>query len=344
MNLKMPLRVGIVGTGMISNVIAKSIQLSSNAVVSAVSSRSEKSANIFAKTFNLDQSHSDWKELVNSKTVDAIYIGVPTVAKEEIAIKAVKSGKHILVDKPFENYKSLQRITNAARENKVCFMDGTHFVHHTRTKTIQENIPSQIGQVQAIHTSFFFPFLDRTNIRYNTSLEASGAIGDMAWYSVRAILEYLPNAREIKDIKTFVQIDSETGAIFRATGMIVFDDGSTSNWDVGYNAGVCIMDLDLLGTNGLISMDDYVLDWAKGFPFDNDNHKVGYILRKGMATPNEFEFIETPCEKSQTTLMIENFSNLIGFRENYQLVEDCMQKSERTQYLIDAIWDSIDFD
>lgn len=334
------LRIGIIGTGMISNVIAKAINNANNASVVAVSSRSVDNAESFAKEHQVDKTFNDWNKLINWDGIDAIYIGVPTIAKEDIAVEAAKNGKHLLVDKPFLNYKSLKMITDTSRENNVVFMDATHFVHHPRTEHIQKKFSEQIGEAQAVHTSFFFPFLDRTNIRYNTKLEPTGAIGDMAWYTSRAIIEYLPNVKEIKDIKSFVQRDVETNAIFRGAGIIIFDDGSTSNWDIGYNAGVCIMDLDILGTDGLISMDDFELDWSKGFAFNDDNHSVGYTLRKGMATPKEFEFIETPSIKPQTTLMIENFSLLVNNDDKVK-IEESRRKSELTQKILDEIWDSI---
>ena len=339
MKLMNPFKIGIVGTGMIANVIADAINTATNCKIAAVSSRSEDKAKEFAKNHAIEKSFGDWKDLISWEGIDAVYIGVPTVEKEEIAIAAAKNGKHLLVDKPFLNYQSVRRMTDASRENKVVFMDATHFAHHPRTLHIQSKATDQIGTPQAINTSFFFPFLDRSNIRYNNNLEPTGAIGDMVWYSVRAILEFLPNAKSIKDLKTYVQRDPETNAIFRGAGIIIFEDGSTSNWNIGYNAGVCIMDLDILGSDGLISMDDFVLDWAKGFAFDNPEHKVGYTLRKGMATPNEFQYIETPSEKAQTVLMIEKFADLV---RDEKLAEDVRLKAVGTQMILVAVWNSIE--
>jgi len=334
------LRIGIVGTGMISNITAQAINAASNAAISSISGRNPETLNNFADQHQIASRYDDWKKMIASPEVDAVYIGVPTSAKEEIAIQAAIEGKHILVEKPFADFESLKRISAAARENKVAFMDATHFTHHPRTKKIQENAASQIGTVQGVHTSFFFPFLDRTNIRYNTQLEPLGAIGDMGWYVARAIVEYMPNASEILDIRTFIQRDPQTNAIYRGSGMIEFKDNQISNWDIGYNAGVCIMDLDLLGTDGLISMDDFVLDWSKGFAFDDENHIAGYTLRKGMATPKEFEYVGSPSDRAQTVHMIENFTELI-FQGNGQTIESVIKKAEDTQFILDSISKSI---
>ncbi len=340
MELMNSLKIGIVGTGMISNVVADAINTATNSKIAAVSSRSEDKAIEFAKNHNIEKSFGDWKDLISWEGVDAVYIGVPTSAKEEIAIAAAKNGKHLLVDKPFLNYQSVKRMTDTSRENGVAFMDATHFVHHPRTLQIQKNAITQIGTPQAVNTSHFWPISDMDNIRFNTELEPAGAIGDMAWYCARAIVEYLPNAKKIKDIKSFAQRDSKTNAILRGAGIIIFEDGSTSNWDAGYNAGVSIMDLHILGTDGLISLNDFILDWSKGFAFNDSEFKVGYTLRKGVATPKEFEYVETPSEKAQAVLMIERFAELINDEENAK--EDARQKAEDTQRIVDAMWNSIE--
>jgi len=340
MKLTNSLKIGIVGTGMISNVIADAIKKATTSKIAAVSSRSEDKAMDFAKNHNIEKSFGDWKDLISWEGIDAVYIGVPTIAKEEIAIAAAKNGKHLLVDKPFLNYQSVKQMTDTSRENKVVFMDATHFVHNPRTLHIQKNAITQIGTPQAVNTSHFWPISDMNNIRFDSKLEPTGAIGDMAWYCARAIVEYLPNAKKIKDIKSFAQRDPKTSAILRGGGIIIFEDGSTSNWSAGYNAGVAIMDLDILGTEGLISLNDFVLDWSKGFPFNDPEYKVGYTLRKGVATPKEFEYVETPSEKAQAVLMIERFAKLINEDENAK--EDARHKAENTQQIIDAMWNSIE--
>lgn len=331
----------MVGTGMISTITAQAINAAGNASIVAASGRNEQTLQAFSQQHGIENRFTDWNDMVNDPMVDAVYIGVPTAVKEDIAISAAKAGKHILIEKPFTDYASIKRITAAARENKVVLMDATHFTNHPRTKEIQQNAQEQIGDIQAVHTSFFFPFLDRTNIRYNEKLEPAGAIGDMGWYVARAIVEYMPLAKEINGIKTFIQRDPETNAIYRGCGMLEFKGNYTSNWDIGYNAGVCIMDLDLLGTEGLISMDDFVLDWSKGFAFDDEKHVPGYTLRQGMAAPKEFKYFETPSDKAQTVHMIENFSTLI-LENDSTAIEKVIQKAEDTQFILDLIWKSIE--
>lgn len=336
-----PLRIGIVGPGMIARVIAQAIKDSDAAILAAVSSRDLSKAEDLAAECSSEtgpaRAFDNWQAMLDWPQIDAVYVATPTAVKEEIARAAATAGKHVLADKPFASLASLQTITTACRSSDLAFMDATHFVHHPRTGEIKRGMVERIGQPQVVRTAFFFPLLDRDNIRFDQHLEPTGAVGDMAWYSMRAVVEYLPADTPLETVVTHVQRDTQTGAVIRAAGLLVFGDGTSSTWDVGYNAGVCIMDLDILGSDGMISLDDFVLDWARGFAFDNPQHRVGYTLRSGLATPADYQYIATPAPVPQHVQMIEDFAGLVH-APGSDARESSIEASERTQQLLDAVW------
>jgi predicted dehydrogenase len=267
--------------------------------------------------------------------VDAVYVATPTAAKEEIALAALAAGKHVLVDKPFVNHGSVSRMIRAAASRGVAFMDATHFVHHPRTEAIRAACAEKIGSPQSLHTTFYFPIADRNNIRFDRVQEPMTALGDMAWYSMRAVVEYLRPPGRITQAVTASARDPETSAIIRASGLIAFEGGEVSTFDVGYTAGTIIMDLQLLGTTGVIAMDDFVLDWEGSFAFTNPEIKAGYTHRTGMATRNDVTFVATPSSTAQEVLMIEHFAELaVNPAERARYAE----ASLKTQEYLDALW------
>ncbi len=322
---------------MIANVIAKAIKGCEDANLVAVASRRKESADAFAQIHGVKTVFDHWEQLVASDMIDAVYICTPTSVRETVAIEAAKNKKHVLAEKPFASLGSVQRIVDETKKNKVAFMDATHFVHHPRTKKLQADINDKIGMVKAIRTCFFFPSMDRANIRFDKKKEPTGAIGDMAWYSMRAITEYMKDLAELKDLKAAVERDDETGAIIRGAGVAIFEDGKTSTFDFGYNAGVCLMDLDILGTHGMVHMDDFVLDWAHGFVFDNPEFKVGYTIREKMMTPNQFKYVSIQNKLPQTVHMIQDFvaltKNSMG-----KAVAQSINITLQTQNLLDHLW------
>ena len=336
------LRFGIVGTGMIANVIADAIEGVEEAELVAVASRRRETADDFARKHGSPRVFESWEELVAWDGVDAVYVATPTSVRERVCVAAAQNHKHLLADKPFASIGSLQSITSACRNSGVAFMDATHFVHHPRTKKLKQELENRIGRLQSVRTCFFFPLMvmDPSNIRFNPEKEPTGAIGDMAWYSMRAITEFMPGEATLANVSGFAQRDEATGAVIRGSGLLVFMDGRTSTWEVGYNSGACIMDLDLLGDQGMISLDDFVLDWAGGFAFDDPDYPVGFTQRSGIMSPGEFKRITTPSPQRATILMIRNF---VGLTRNLtdETAGASISISEQTQRLLDSVWEQL---
>jgi hypothetical protein len=100
------------------------------------------------------------------------------------------------------------------------------------------------------------------------------------------------------------------------------------------------MDLQLLGTSGVIGMDDFVLDWADSWSFQNPDIKAGYSFRTGMATRNDALFVSTPANTPQEVAMVEYFANLTS-PENAPKRLAFAAASLLTQKYLDALWKSV---
>src|ERR1700749_1331105 len=92
---------GILGAGAIADAFAKGLATSQTGKLHAVGSRSIEKANTFADKFSAPNRHGSYEDLLNDKSVDAIYIAVPHSLHAEWAIKAAEAKKHVLVEKPF---------------------------------------------------------------------------------------------------------------------------------------------------------------------------------------------------------------------------------------------------
>lgn len=322
-----PLRWGIVGTGGIANSMAPRIHQANNAELVAVSSRRMASAKTFADKHGATKAFDSWADMARWDGVDAIYVATPTSVREEICVAAANNGKHVLGEKPFANLDSLQRITAACKQNGVGFMDGTHFVHSPRTRQIKSSTAEMVGWPWSVASAFQFSLTDKSNIRMNPKLEPYGAIGDAGWYNMRAAVEYTSPGIEIKTVEAYLRRDSETNAVVSASGIIVFDDGSTTTWNCGFESGAGIMDLRISGAKGVIKLDDFL----SNRPSDQ---LPDFEYRQGWS---DTKFIEVDADKHEAALMFEDFSAMVG---NTALLEASRTASERTQKWLDAIWHS----
>jgi predicted dehydrogenase len=321
------LRWGIVGTGSIANHIARMIRLADRAELAAVSSRKMETAKEFANTHDIPATFASWSEMAASNTIDAVYVATPTSAREEICVFAANHGKHVLGEKPFANLPSLRRITSACRRSGVGFMDGTHFVHHPRTTQIRTTMREKIGWPWSVDSAFQFGLTDADNIRLNPELEPYGAIGDAAWYNMRAAVEYTAPGVQLVGADAYLRRDKKTGAVIGGGGVIAFDDGSTSTWNCGFDAGAVSMDLRISGTAGQFSLRDFVSNEGSG--------PAEYEYRKGGFGSGTTERISVPAAKPAAALMFENFAATVGDSSRF---EASVIASEKTQEWLDAIW------
>lgn len=334
------LRFGIVGTGMIAGVIADAIAKSAEVSLSAVSSRRAANAAAFIQDRPGVASVEGTAALLARPDVDAVYVATPTVAKEAIALAAIAAGKHVLVEKPFASRESVLRMTEAAAAKGVVFMDATHFVHHPRTAAIQAAMSATIGTPRSLHTSFCFPFSGGPNIRFDPAQEPMTALGDLAWYSMRAVVEYLRPEGNITTAVTIPLIDPKSGAIMQAEGLIAFAGGQVSTFDVGYAANTLLMDFQLLGQTGVIEMDDFVLNWNNSFAFQHPDIPTGYTHRSGMATPRDATFTATPSPHAPQVLMLESFARLTAPGQANERARHAASTLQ-TQHYLDALWNAI---
>ncbi len=97
------------------------------------------------------------------------------------------------------------------------------------------------------------------------------------------------------------------------------------------------MDLQLLGTTGVITMDDFVLDWESSFAFKNPEIKAGYTFRTGMATRQDAIFVPTPTDVAQEVAMIEHFAELAASGDATKRARYA-EVSLKTQEYLDALW------
>ena len=321
------LRWGIVGTGGIANSMAGMIKMADASEIGAVSSRRMETAKAFANDHDVPNAFDSWQEMIDSDVVDAIYVATPTSVREEICIAAATRGKHVLGEKPFASLASVKRITAACRDNDVAFMDGTHFVHHPRTLDIRQHREDRLGFVWSVASAFQFNLEDRGNIRFNPGLEPMGAIGDAGWYNMRAAVEYLPADVALDTASAHLRRDGETGAAISGTGVLEFDDGSTSTWNCGFDSGAVVMDLRITGTEGVINIDDFL--------GQNRDGSAVFLYRKGGWGDSASEEINIPSARPGAALM---FEDMAAAAADPSLREQWMTATERTQALLDAAW------
>ena len=94
----------------------------------------------------------DWRELIRDKEVDVVAIAVPNYLHEEMAVAALRAGKHVLLEKPIAlDYASARRIQAEAKRNGRKLAIGMQRRFTKRDHYIQQLVDSGlIGPVRFI--------------------------------------------------------------------------------------------------------------------------------------------------------------------------------------------------
>jgi predicted dehydrogenase len=329
---------GIVGTGFIARGVADAIEAAANARLAAVCSRTRATADAFVAGRPGARAVEGVPALLARDDVDAVYVAIPTVEKEWVALAAIASGRHVLVDKPFTDAESVERMARAAAVGDRIFMDATHFVHHPRRAAIRAALAERIGKPRVLHGVFYTGLRDRANIRFDPAREPTGALGDLGWYCMRAVVEYLQPGGAVTRAEAVCQRDPETGAVTQVAGLLAFASGESATFGVGFESGTMVNALSLFGSRGAITMDDFMMNWTNSFEFQAADVPTGYTHRRGSMTPRDFTFVETPSETPPHVLMIQNFTHLARSGDSRT---QAAAAAKTTQHYLDVLWSRI---
>jgi len=179
---------GIVGPGGIAGEFAQGLAESGNATLTAIASRDAGRRAAFGDRFGVDQArrYANYDDILNDGGVEAIYIATPNPFHAELAIRAMRAGKHVLVEKPAGLIAGeVKAITEVAGQAGVFFMEGLMYRGHPQIAGMVEIIASgEIGEVRHVSASFGFSSQFNPTSRLDDPALGGGAILDVGVYPV----------------------------------------------------------------------------------------------------------------------------------------------------------------
>lgn len=193
------IRLGILGTSEIAfRRFLPALSKCDEFIYVGVASRTLKKTKPFVDAFG-GKGYGSYEELLADKSVDAIYIPLPPALHYEWGKKALESGKHILMEKPFTtSVKETAELLKLAEEKSLAVHENYMFLYHSQLATIQKMLAAgEIGELRLIRATFGFPKRDANDFRYNKAL-GGGALLDCGGYPIRLAAELLGDTTKIK--------------------------------------------------------------------------------------------------------------------------------------------------
>ena len=246
------MKVGIIGTGWIAEKAAITLNGLTDCEAYAVGSRSQETADAFAKKWNIPRAYGSYSELIADPNIDLVYIGTPHSHHFDVTREALLAGKPCLVEKAFmANARQAEEVIHIAKERGVFLAEAIWTRYQPAVKMVRDLIASgRIGEPRLVTATLGYSMGDKARIMRPDL--CGGALLDLGVYALNFVRMFFP--ADIVSIDGTC-VKSNTGMDLTNAMTLVLKDGMLCNLQssaqcVGDNIGV------IAGTEGNLIIDN----------------------------------------------------------------------------------------
>ncbi|MEQ1408286.1 aldo/keto reductase [Neorhizobium sp. Rsf11] len=262
MTIENKIRWGIIGPGTIARAFAEGITHSQTGKLVAIATRNPDKPGL-SEAFPGARIVAGYEALLGDPEIDAVYIAVPHTGHAEWAIKSIRAGKHVLVEKPIAlSAYDADVVFYEAGKAKVFAGEAYMYRLHPQTAKLVELVKSGvIGDVRIIRSSFGFNMGGfKPEHRLFNNDTAGGGILDVGGYPV-SMVRLIAGAVEGKDFlepKTVAGVAhlGQSGVDEWASAVLKFDNGIVAEVSCSIMAQQDNT-LRIIGSEGRIEVKDF---------------------------------------------------------------------------------------
>ena len=222
---------------------------------------------------------SDFMELVRNPEIDAVAIATPVATHFELAMAALKSGKHVWLEKPMTetSLQARKLVDEAERRKRILIVDHTFIYTGAVRKMAEIARGGDLGRVY---------YYDSIRVNLGLFQRDVNVISDLAVHDF-AILEHLlaehPSAVSASGMTHFPGTPENLAYI-----TLFYNSGVIAHVNVNWLAPVKVRQILLGGSKKMIVYDDMeasekIKVYDSGVSFTDDPAKI-YQLRVGYRT------------------------------------------------------------
>lgn len=211
----------VLGTGVIANEMAVALKKIRRNIY-AVGNRTYSKAVDFAKKYGIEKVYDDYNDMFTDSDVDVIYITTPHNTHIEFMKKAIRNGKHILVEKSITlNSRELNEAMELAALHNVVIGEAMTIYHMPVYKKLKEILDSgRLGKVNLITMNFgSYKEYNMNNRFFNRNL-AGGAMLDIGVYALSFIRYFMTK----KPDKLLSQLKKAPTGVDEQAGLLLMNN------------------------------------------------------------------------------------------------------------------------
>jgi predicted dehydrogenase len=183
------IRVGVIGYGYWGPNLVRNFMEAPGAEVAAVCDERSDRLALVGKRYPSTMTLNRCDELIRDKNVDAVVIATPVSSHFELAMAALRAGKHVLVEKPLaaDSAQARSLIEEAERRRRVLMVDHT-FVYTDAVRKIRDLIASNaLGEIY---------YYDAVRVNLGLFQHDVNVIWDLAIHDL-SIMDYVLPAKPV---------------------------------------------------------------------------------------------------------------------------------------------------
>jgi predicted dehydrogenase len=143
------IRIGVIGYGYWGpNLVRNFVEVAGSQVVAVSDLNTLRLAEVRGRYPSI-KTTTDYRDLLSDTSIDAVVVATPVRTHFDLALQALRAGKHVMVEKPMaeSTAQALQLIEAAERYRRVLMVDHT-FIYTGAVRKIKELVTSgRVGQL-----------------------------------------------------------------------------------------------------------------------------------------------------------------------------------------------------
>jgi predicted dehydrogenase len=273
------IKIGVIGYGYWGPNLVRNFAETQGMTVASVADLDTKKLEIVQKRYPGVKTTTRFLDLLENKDIDAIAIATPVNSHFELAMAALKAGKHVWLEKPMTETSEQARmlVDEAEKRNLVLIVDHT-FIYTGAVRRMGDMVKSgELGQIL---------YYDSTRINLGLFQRDVSVISDLAVHDF-SILDYLlgeqPLAVSAVGTNHFPGTPENLAYI-----TLFYGSGMIAHINVSWLAPVKLRQILIGGDQKMITYDDLepsekIKVYDKGISFTDDPQKI-YEMRVGYRT------------------------------------------------------------
>lgn len=226
----------VLGPGGIANRFAGQLPRSEHGRLVAVGSSDPDRARAFADTHGAEFT-GDYAQVLAMPEVDGVYISTVHTTHAELAIAALRAGKHVLCEKPMAPHSAtVEAMVAAARESGKVLAEAYMYRHHPQMERLLAEVAAgTIGDLVHVDASFSFHTGATTGRLLDPEL-AGGGILDVGGYPLsfaRAVVGAAQGGGVVEPLSLRARGTTEGGVDTWTVAQLEFPDDVTATIRTG---------------------------------------------------------------------------------------------------------------